>query len=136
MGEGAKARSATGWWADRLAPRLTAPPAASNAWLTELTAAARALGATDLVSLLPRKAGVAEFITSVMEDAPFLRTLMLDDPSRLAAILAVDPVRRLAAITVDTAAAWRERSEAELMAHLRHTRQEVALIVALADLGA
>ena len=84
---------------------------------------------------LPKKPPVAAFLAAVMDCSPFLRSLILDDPARLAAIVAANPAARLKQITVATAAAWRDTSEPALMAVLRRARQEVALLAALADLG-
>jgi glutamate-ammonia-ligase adenylyltransferase len=78
---------------------------------------------------------IASFLAAVMECSPFLRGLMLDDPARVAALLAADPDARLKAINAATGDAWRDTTEAALMAALRRARGEVALLAALADLG-
>ncbi len=120
---------------DRIVPRLVgAPAAARKARLADLVEAAKGGDAEDLLALLDRK-DVAAFLASVMEYAPFLRTLMLDNPARLAAILAEDPQRRLDAIIARASAAWRDATEAGLMTALRQAREEIALVAALADLA-
>ncbi len=81
------------------------------------------------------KAEVARFLGSVMEYAPFLRDLMLDDPGRLASLLAAEPETRAEAIAAETAGAWRGATDAGLMTQLRRGRGEMALLTALADLG-
>jgi glutamate-ammonia-ligase adenylyltransferase len=127
--------AAGGALADRLAPRLVpASTAQRKSRLAELDAAARSAAAVDLSALLAQKE-VASFIASVMEYAPFLRSLILDDPARLAVILASDPAARLAEITAAASLAWQGATEGELMTALRQARAEVALVVALADLG-
>src|SRR5437868_6434143 len=135
MAKQATARSIAGALAHRFDPRLVAaPPAVRKTRIAELESAARSAGITALEPLLAQKE-VGAFIASVMEYAPFLRSLILDEPQRLADVLATDPTERLATITAEAGDAWRERSEAELMSRLRGARQEVALLVALADLG-
>ncbi len=114
--------------AARLKPRLKADTARTKARLGELKLAAGKPGN------LP-KGVAAAFVAGVMDASPYLRSLILDDPARLAAILAEDPKARLDRIVKDAAAAWRDADEATLMTRLRLARQEVALITALADLG-
>ena len=84
---------------------------------------------------LLRQPPVTSFLAAVMDCSPYLRSLILDDPARLLAILAGDPAVRLTQITDAAAAAWRGATEPELMAALRRARQDVALTAALADLG-
>ena len=81
------------------------------------------------------KPDVARFLGSVMEYAPFLGELMLDDSDRLAALLGASPDVRIAEIVAATEAGWQGGSEPELMRALRRARAEVALLTALADLG-
>ena len=115
-----------------LKPRIAVVPAAlAKARAAEL---AKADAAGKMAPWLAKPA-VARFLGSVMEYAPFLRDLMLEDTARLAALLSVDPVKRAAAIAEETANAWRGTGEAELMARLRRLRAEMALLAALADLG-
>ena len=75
-------------------------------------------------------------IEAILPLAPYLRQLIETDPQRLARLLESDPEARLDALVAegrDGAAA--ARSEAEAMRALRLMKQEVALLVALADLG-
>ncbi len=121
--------------ADAVVPRLRPIGTAGERKrrLAELTDAAAEAG-TDLAAFLDRPK-VASFLASAMEASPFLRSLMLDDPARLAAILAADPTVHLKRVTTGAARAWKKTSETELMATLRRARQDVALTAALADLG-
>jgi glutamate-ammonia-ligase adenylyltransferase len=106
-----------------LKPRIKPAPAA----VTKARMAELGIGRT--------APAVAAFLGAVMEASPFLRGLMLDDPPRLSSLLAADPDRRIDAINAETAEAWRDTTEADLMAALRRARNEVALLTALADLG-
>ncbi len=122
--------------ADSLKPRLKPATAArTKARIAELTEAATEAGVGDEIAAVLKGQGVPPFLAAVMDCAPFLRALMLQDPAGLAAILADDPARRLKNVTARTARSWRKSSEAELMATLRRARSEVALTTALADLG-
>ena len=78
---------------------------------------------------------VAAFLAGVMDCAPFLRGLILDDPARLAKLLATDPAAAHAQPAPRPFAARGRRARAELKATLRRGRQEAALLTALADLG-
>ena len=129
MADTRKAKEATGrGLATALNPRLTADKARTKMRMAEI--AAVAAGAAGVPGGAP-----AAFIAAVMDASPYLRSLILDDPSRLAAILADDPQARLGRIASATADAWQGVDEASLMAKLRHAREEVALVTALADLG-
>ncbi len=120
-----KPRATASSLAEALKPRLVADPARTKMWMAELRAAD---GAVALAAPL-KKAPVASFLAAVMGCSPFLRSLILDDPARVAEILGGDPAARLKQVTAAAAAAWRDTSEAELMAALRRARQEVALTV-------
>ncbi len=120
---------------ERIAPRLRpAPVARTKARIAELTAAAPAGSGEALAEALSRP-GIASFMAAVMDCAPFLRSLILDDPARLAKLLASDPSARMRRLTGAIARAWKTDDAAGLMATLRRGREETALITALADLG-
>ncbi|MEX0852136.1 MAG: hypothetical protein WD036_02480, partial [Bauldia sp.] len=86
----------------RLRPRLRpATQARTKARLAELGAAAKAAGVAELDKVL-RQPNVGPFLAAVMDCSPFLRSLILDDPARLAAILASDPAARLKRIAAGT----------------------------------
>src|SRR5690348_5217231 len=80
--------------ADSIVPRLQ-PVAAARVerWLGELKAAmADAAGGGDgFPALLSGRPKLGAFIASVLECSPFLRSLILADPSRLLAILSDEP---------------------------------------------
>jgi glutamate-ammonia-ligase adenylyltransferase len=115
-----------------LRPRLKpAAAAARKARLKELAAADE--GGRLRAMLDGRSA--ASFVASVMEASPFLRGLILGDPGRLAGFLGADPAAEAKRIVVRTDQSWKGADEAGLMAALRHARQDMALLAALADLG-
>ncbi|ADZ71322.1 bifunctional [glutamine synthetase] adenylyltransferase/[glutamine synthetase]-adenylyl-L-tyrosine phosphorylase [Polymorphum gilvum] len=90
--------------------------------------------ASDLAGLLEDEATLTRFLGGVFDNSPFLRDLGLRDPQRLQRIVSADPDSFVAA----TVAAAREavaESEAELMRRLRLLKQDLALGVALADIG-
>jgi glutamate-ammonia-ligase adenylyltransferase len=115
-----------------------APPKGADvkARLADLKEAAAGGGVGKaLAALLKADAGLGPFLAAVMASSPFLRSLMLDEPARLVALLSGDPAVRLKKLVAATAASWKAAEEKELMALLRRSRKEVALLVALADLG-
>ncbi len=99
----------------------------------ELRAAAKEAGAKGLPAASAKNAW--RFLGSVLEDSPFLRSLALDDPARLARLLGEEPKASLARLVGETDAAWQADDQDALMRRLRRGRQEVALLTALADLG-
>ncbi len=113
-------------------PRIR-PAEGWEARAEELRAAAKESGAKGLPAASAKKAW--SFLGSVFEDSPFLRSLALEDPARLAVLLKADPEASLARIIAETDAAWTVEDQDELMRRLRRGRQEVALLTALADLG-
>jgi glutamate-ammonia-ligase adenylyltransferase len=132
-----KKRSAAKTLAGALNPCLK-PPAASEvkARLADLKESATEAGvAKPLDTLLKTHAVLGPFLATVMAYSPFLRSLMVDEPARLVELLSADPAARLRKTVRATASGWKKPDEAELMASLRRARKEVALLVALADLG-
>ena len=104
--------------------------------LADLTEAAADAGADKaFAALLKTNKALGPFLAAVAEYSPFLRSLMVDEPKRLVDVLNADPLARIRRIVSATASSWKSGDEAELMAKLRRGRAEVALIVALADLG-
>jgi len=118
-------------------PCLMAPGTAElKARLAELKAAAADAGAGKaLAALLKKNPDLGRFLATVISASPFLRSLIVDEPARLVDLLSGDPAARLKKILAATATSWRKAGEAELMAGLRQARREVALLLALADLG-
>jgi len=104
--------------------------------LAELDEAAVEAGVGDaLAAVLNAHSTVGPFLASVAEYSPFLRSLMLDEPKRLVDVLSADPSARTRRIVSRVSSSWKRDGEAEFMAKLRLARSEVALLVALADLG-
>jgi glutamate-ammonia-ligase adenylyltransferase len=89
-----------------------------------------------LAASLAGRPHLAPFLAGAFEGSPFLFDLAGRDPGRLLAILESDPDRRLAdllaRVAVEEPAA---ADDAEAMRVLRLARQELALLVGLADLG-
>ncbi len=122
--------------AERIRPRLgPANAARTKARMAELSAEAKAAGSGEAVAEALSWPGVAPFLAGVMDCAPFLRGLILDDPARLAKLLGADPSARMRRLTGAIRRAWKTDNAAALMATLRRGRQETALLTALADLG-
>jgi glutamate-ammonia-ligase adenylyltransferase len=132
-GVAAAATASTGSLSARIAVVPAAEAAAVEAMRADLVQAARSAGAEGLAAMLAEGGTVAAFLAGVLSQAPFLRDLAMLDPVRLETILVDDPDRRVVALV----AAARERQEDEpaLMRHLRRLKQDLALTVALADLG-
>jgi glutamate-ammonia-ligase adenylyltransferase len=120
-----------------IVPCLKAPAASEvKERLTELNEAAVEAGvAKPLAALTKAHADLGPFLAAVMAYSPFLRSLIVDDPARLVELLSAEPAARLRKTVRATANGWKKVEEAELMAALRRARKEVALLVALADLG-
>ncbi len=131
------AKAATGrTLAERIAPRLRPATAQrTKARIAELMEAAEAAGGNAALADALSRTAVAPFIAGVMDCAPFLRGLILDDPARLAKLLAADPSARMRRLTGAIARAWKTDDADALMATLRRGRLETALLTALADLG-
>src|SRR3990170_4097366 len=104
-----KSRKSSKSLADAIVPRLRpASAAATKARLGEISAAATtAAGGKKLQALLAGKSTVGRFVAAVMECSPFLRSLILDDPARLSAILASNPAARLKRLTGQVARLWK-----------------------------
>ncbi len=104
--------------------------------MAELYEAAEEAGvAAELRKLIDSRDGLADFVGSVLEYAPFLRGLMLVEPAQLAALLGAEPGKSLDRIIATAGEAWRLDDKTELMTVLRRARHEAALLIALADLG-
>ena len=131
-----KQRPSSATLAEAIKPRLRpATTAQTKARLAELNQVARELGAAQDLAAALSAPGVGRFIAATMECSPFLRSLILDDPGRLAGLLTSAPAPRVKQLTRRIARSWRASSDSELEVVLRRGRQEVALMTALADLG-
>ncbi len=119
--------------AARFAIELPSEPGASAAAANDLAVAARRAGAPGLADGLERDERLRAFLGEVFSDAPFLRDLAHIAPERLERLLAEAPEHALERLldAVDQPMS----DEAALMRHLRLLKQEVALLVALCDLG-
>jgi [glutamine synthetase] adenylyltransferase / [glutamine synthetase]-adenylyl-L-tyrosine phosphorylase len=120
-----------------LKPCLAAPGVAEvKDRLADLKEAAAAAGVGKaLTALLKSNAALGPFLAAVMSYSPFLRSLIVDDPTRLVDFLSSDPAARLKKSLSATASSWKRAGEEEQMAALRRARGDVALLLALADLG-
>lgn len=98
---------------------------------------ARKEGLGSLVSLISESGTQIEFISSVMTLSPFLREVLIANPSYLSALLNVDIETRLSEIIDDITAIDKDESinEISLMAALRRKKREAHVLIALADLS-
>ena len=110
--------------------------AAGQAALGDLVATATEAGvsSSELTALM--QPAVTPLLSGILVGSPYLAGLMRRDPARLASLLADVPETRLEALlarmrSADATAA----GIAELMASLRQTKTEIALLTALADIG-
>ncbi|MDN3718687.1 hypothetical protein QW131_04245 [Roseibium salinum] len=74
------------------------------------------------------------FLTGIIGNSPFLRDLMLSDPSRLVSILKDAPETRLERILTQARDA-RADDEAGIMRALRLLKNDLALTLGLADIS-
>src|SRR5271155_3975061 len=111
------------------APRLSAPAEARRR-LAALLEQPSAAG----LAPEPSRGRTRDVLLGLAEHSPYLWTLIKDDPARLARPLRRPPGESLDAI-VSALAGRREDDEAELMAALRRSKRESALLIALADIG-
>ncbi|MHB2167814.1 bifunctional [glutamine synthetase] adenylyltransferase/[glutamine synthetase]-adenylyl-L-tyrosine phosphorylase [Alsobacter sp. R-9] len=125
-----------------LLDRIAAAPVLAEAKgarrrLADLLAEARQDEATaPLAALVEASAPVAALLAGLADHSPFLWGLARADAGRLLALLEADPDSRIAALLAATRDAWRTASgEHDLMRVLRRAKQEMALLVALADIG-
>ncbi len=84
------------------------------------------------VLLAPR---VRRLLGAVADQSPYLWHLARADPRRLARVLGEPPERAIAQVLAGLAVGDIDETEASVMRRLRLAKQEIALIVALADLG-
>jgi glutamate-ammonia-ligase adenylyltransferase len=147
---------------DRLGGALPTPSRSANArvaaWLSGLLAKSRANSAKlkssklkptkvkssrrksstfkPLPTLIREHPSATQVLGGIAEAAPYLWDAVTADPGRLTRLLGADPDRTLATLIEQTrVAAASARSQAELMRILRKTKLDVALLIALADIG-
>ena len=121
----------SGALAERLrdAPQLVAP-ATANKRLESLLRDPRAEALAPLAAAKATRA----LLLGIADHSLFLRSLIAEDPGRLARLLATPPEDALAAL-IEQVAARRDDDEDELKRALRRAKHEAALLIALADLG-
>ncbi len=106
-------------------------------WLKDMEEQARKEGLESLVSIISESGTQIDFISSVMTLSPFLREVLIANPSYLSALLNVDIETRLSEIIDDITAIDKDEAinETSLMAALRRKKREAHVLIALADLG-
>lgn len=131
----AKIQAANG---SSLVSRLQPLPAGKGAarQLFEILSAAKMSGlGEEFADLMAAHPALQDVLGAAAEASPFLAGLMREDPARLANILKTAPEARLASILSALKTLPADLDEAALMQSLRRARAELALLVALADLG-
>ncbi|WP_455478562.1 bifunctional [glutamine synthetase] adenylyltransferase/[glutamine synthetase]-adenylyl-L-tyrosine phosphorylase [Bartonella sp. B10] len=106
-------------------------------WLKDIEEQARKENLVSLASYIADKGEQIDFINAVMTLSPFLREVLIANPSYLDTLLNVDIETRLGEIINDIALIDKNASinEASLMAVLRCKKREAHTLIALADLG-
>ncbi|WP_156850463.1 bifunctional [glutamine synthetase] adenylyltransferase/[glutamine synthetase]-adenylyl-L-tyrosine phosphorylase [Bartonella refiksaydamii] len=106
-------------------------------WLRDIEEQARKENLESLVSTILDKGEQIEFISAVMTLSPFLREVLIANPSYLAPLLNVNIETRLSEIIDGIAAIDKNESinETSLMANLRRKKCEAHVLIALADLS-
>ncbi len=91
-------------------------------------------GALDTIADTGLEARARGFLAGALTNAPYLRDLACSDPERLAGILTTSPRQRATRLIAD-ARALEADDEAALMRALRDLKKDLALTLALADIG-
>ncbi|ENN92104.1 bifunctional [glutamine synthetase] adenylyltransferase/[glutamine synthetase]-adenylyl-L-tyrosine phosphorylase [Bartonella bovis] len=106
-------------------------------WLKDIEEQARKENLESLVSYITAGGEQVDFISAVMTLSPFLRGVLIANPSYLSPLLDVDMETRLSKIIEDIATVDRVEGihEASLMAALRRKKKEAHVLIALADLS-
>ncbi|AFR26123.1 bifunctional [glutamine synthetase] adenylyltransferase/[glutamine synthetase]-adenylyl-L-tyrosine phosphorylase [Bartonella quintana] len=106
-------------------------------WLKDIEEQARKENLESLVSYFLAKGKQVDFISAVMTLSPFLREVLIANPSYLSPLLYVDIETRLSEIIDDVALIDKSESinEIALMAALRRKKREAHILIALADLS-
>jgi glutamate-ammonia-ligase adenylyltransferase len=119
----------------------TAKAADGGSLVSRVVAAPAGSGGLDLSPFGPALAELtaaspvlADLLARGFSDAPYLCDLARADPARLVACLEASPEARVASL-IEALGESHDDGEAGLMRRLRLAKQEVALVVALADLG-
>ena len=118
------------------APLLADPEGARTAvaeWLQSIRGSAAGRTVDRLIADHPP---VGALIEAIADGSPYLWDLVQRDPPRFIAILASDPAEHLRIRLADAERGiFVSTDDGEAMRHLRRLKAEVALLVALADLG-
>ncbi|KEC54191.1 bifunctional [glutamine synthetase] adenylyltransferase/[glutamine synthetase]-adenylyl-L-tyrosine phosphorylase [Bartonella rochalimae] len=106
-------------------------------WLKDIEEQARKENLEPLVSYIVGGGEQVDFICAVMTLSPFLRGVLIANPSYLSPLLTTDIETRLSEIVEDIAAVDRAEMihETSLMAALRCKKREAHTLIALADLS-
>lgn len=90
---------------------------------------------TALPALIADHEKLHTLLLALADHSPFLFGLIERDPSRCVALLQSNPDEKAELLLAEARDAWRKAEEHELMRRLRRIKQDVALLVALADCG-
>ncbi|WP_332060323.1 bifunctional [glutamine synthetase] adenylyltransferase/[glutamine synthetase]-adenylyl-L-tyrosine phosphorylase [Bartonella sp. CB74] len=106
-------------------------------WLKDIEEQAKKENLEPLVAYIADKGKQVDFISAVMTLSPFLREVLIANPSYLSPLLNVDIETRLSEIIDDIALIDKNESihETFLMAALRRKKREAHTLIALADLS-
>ena len=116
-----------------LAQRMTPGPVSGDvgqAKLDDLVGTSAELAAVVRGSVAARSV-----LAGIAEGSPFLWQLVARDPARAARLLAADPAASRERILAAAVSRPYHESETDLMAGLRRAKQDMALLLAFADLG-
>ena len=118
-----------------LIERILAAPRAADEGRAEQRLAAFLDEAGEAVQALAAVPNWHALMCGIADHSPYLWRLILADAARLLHLAQTSPEASLAASLARLEAACQTASEAEAMRALRLAKQEIALLVALADLG-
>jgi glutamate-ammonia-ligase adenylyltransferase len=118
------------------APRLTDRKAAQARLAEWLATTGRSATGKALKALLAEAPKVEALLLGLADGSPYLWELATAEPARLLALLDANPDKHFATLLAKcTKAVAATKDEAEAMRHLRRTKAEAALLIALADIG-
>ncbi|MBA4203345.1 MAG: bifunctional [glutamate--ammonia ligase]-adenylyl-L-tyrosine phosphorylase/[glutamate--ammonia-ligase] adenylyltransferase [Polymorphum sp.] len=118
----------------KVVPRPQSPERAESVLSDLLIRAAEDASTSDLAAWLDQDPQLRAFLAGVFANAPYLRELAMVRPQRLQRVLGED-LEDLISGTIHAAREARPADEAGLMRELRQLKQDLALAVALADIG-
>jgi glutamate-ammonia-ligase adenylyltransferase len=106
-----------------------------HAWLADLRSAADEAGAGRDAAALLADPGLSAFVAALVDESRFLRHIILDRPAHLFRLLDAPAAKSLDRLCEVARASWRDADPQGMMATLRQSRADLALLVAIADLG-